>query len=544
MGRRRNTSCRLWVWRSIGSIILFLPALLLLQCAPGANETTRSTGRSRPFTLIETTIEEIHGAYTSGELTARELVQLYLDRIEAYDSSGPEIHSIIRVNPGALEEADRLDALFQTSGLTGPLHGIPVILKDQIDVKGMATTLGSVVFEDYYPDKDAFVVERLREAGAIVLAKAALGELGGGDTHGSLFGSTRNPYALDRTVGGSSGGSAASVAANLGTVSVGQEQYASISRPATWNSIVGMRPTPGLVSRNGVYSGWPRVDATLGPMGRTVADVARFLDVLVGYDSEDPLTARGVGHVPASYTEYLDQEGLRGARIGVLRESIGRGTEPESEDFQKVAEIFDRAIAELKAQGAEIVDPIVIPNLKELLSKRSGSPNEAEEAFQVYMSRSARPPFRTRSEAMQSPDFQNVFQGARNRLQGSSTPEGHYEYLVARNQLESNFLKVMADENLDAVVYKSVEHQPTLIENGVNPPFVNMRGAQHWNTFLVFVPTVAVPAGFTRDQLPVGITFLGRPYDEGTVIKLAYAYEQATHHRRPPESTPALANEP
>ena len=544
MSETRETLRRLQSRNLILVIVLLLPSLLLVQCAPGASETDQGAGESQPFTLIEATIEEIHEAYLSGQLTAHELVQRYLDRIEAYDAAGPEIHSIINVNPGALEEADRLDGLFRTSGLVGPLHGIPVILKDQIDVKGMPTTLGSVVFKDYHPDKDAFVVEKLRAAGAIILAKSSLGEFGAGDAHGSLFGSTRNPYALDRTVGGSSGGSGASVAANLGAIALGQEEYASISRPSTWNSIVGMRPTPGLVSRNGVYSGWPRVAGTLGPMGRTVADVATLLDVLVGYDSEDPLTARGVGHVAGSYADSLDREGLRGARIGVLRESIGNAAEPESEDFQKIAEVFDRAVAELQAHGAEVVDPVVIPDLKELLSKRSGRPNETEEAFQFYMGRSAQPPFRTRAEAMQSPEFQNVFQGARNRLRGSSTPERHYQYLMAREQLELNFLKVMADQNLDAIVYKSVEHQPTLIENGVNPPFVNMKGAQHWNTFLIFVPTVTVPAGYTRDQLPSGITFLGRPYDEGTVIKLAYAYEQATRHRKPPESAPALADEP
>ena len=209
----------------------------------------RGTGA---FHLLEATIDTIQKAYAQGELSARELVQLSLNRIDAYDRNEPDINSIITLNPKALEEADRLDSAFRSSGPVGPLHGVPVILKDQIDARGMPTTLGSVVFKNYFPDRDAFVVENLKKAGEIILAKATLGEMGGGDIHGSLFGSTKNPYDLSRTVGGSSGGPAASVSANFGAVAVGQEAFASIRRPSAWNSIVGMRPTAALVSRSGV----------------------------------------------------------------------------------------------------------------------------------------------------------------------------------------------------------------------------------------------------------------------------------------------------
>ncbi len=419
----------------------------------------------------------------------------------------------------------------------GTLHGIPVILKDQIDAVGMPTTLGSVLFKNFYPDKDAFVVEKLKKAGTIILGKATLGELGGGDTHGSLFGSTRNPYALERTVGGSSGGSAASVSANFATVGVGQEGLASIRRPSTWNSIVGMRTTAGLVSRGGVYSGWPQKAGSLGPMARTVKDLALLLDVMVGYDSEDPLTARGVGHIPESFTAFLDKNGLRGARIGVLREPMGYNSEPDSDDFKQVGEVFDHAIAELRAAGAETVDPIVIPNLNECLAKRAENPTAGEEAFKLYYGRSSNAPFMSRAEAMESPEFAKVFPGAKNRLKTSSDPGKYYMYLIARDELMTNVLKLMADHKLDAIVHKSVEHQPTLIRDGINPPHVNHRGAPHLNTFLIFVPTIAVPAGFTRDGLPAGISFLGRPYTDGQLIRLAYSYEQATHHRRAPAST-------
>ncbi|MFQ5851667.1 MAG: amidase [Candidatus Binatia bacterium] len=493
-----------------------------------------------PFRLLETTIDDIHSAYKSGQLTSHQLVQMYLDRIEAYDKKGPAINAIITLNPKALEEADRLDAAFKASGLLGPLHGIPVIIKDQADAKGMPTTLGSVLFKNYYPDRDAFVVEKLKKAGAIILAKATLGELGGGDTHGSLFGSTRNPYALDRTVGGSSGGSAASVSANFSTVAVGQEGLASIRRPATWNSIAGMRPTAGLVSRGGVYAGWPEIAGSLGPMARTVRDLVTLLDVMVGYDPEDPLTSRGVGRVPDSYTKFLDKNGLKGARIGILRESVGYNSEPDSEDFRKITEVFDKAVSELKVAGAEIVDPIVIPKLKELLAKRAGSYTQAEESFKVFFGRSTNPPFKSREEATRSPDFAQVVRHSQDRWKRSSDATRHYEYLMARNELMINLLKVMADNKLDTIVHKAVEHQPTLISQGVNPPYVDQKGAPSLNTFLVFVPTIVVPAGFTRDNLPAGISFLGRPYDDGTVVKLAYSYEQATHHRRPPASTTPL----
>ena len=492
------------------------------------------------FPLLEATIDAIHQAYKARQLTARQLVQLYLDRIEAYDQTGPAINAIITRNAAALAEADRLDAALVASGFVGPLHGIPVVVKDQADVAGMPTTLGSVLFQHYYPDRDCFVVARLKKAGAIILGKTTLGELGGGDTHGSLFGSTRNPYDLERTVGGSSGGSAACVAANFATVGVAQEGLASIRRPATWNCIVGMRPTAGLVSRGGVYAGWPSVQGSLGPMARTVTDLAKLLDSMVGYDPEDALTARGVGHVPASYTAFLDRHGLQGVRLGIVREAMGFHSEPDSEDFMRITEVFDRAVAALRAAGADIVDPIVIPHLQELLAQRAGSVTDDEEAFQQYFGRSAQPPFASRADAAASPDFARVIRRSQERWQRRPDPGAHYAYLNARDALLTGMLKVMADHRLDAIVHKAVEHQPTRIVDGVNPPFVDQKGAPHLNTFLVFVPSIVVPAGFTRDHLPAGITFLGRPYDDGTMLKLAYAYEQATQHRRPPASTPPL----
>src|SRR5215207_8534740 len=467
------------------------------------------------FHLLETTIDAIQAAYRAGELSARDLVQLYLNRIEVYDKQGPNINAIITIAPDLLEQADRLDAAYGTSGPVGPLHGVPVILKDQLDAKGTPTTLGSILLKDYYPDRDAFVTEKLRRAGAIILGKATLGELGGGDTHGTLFGSTRNPWDLERTAGGSSGGTGAAVSANFAAIGIGQEGFASIRRPAAWNGIAG----------------------SLGPMARTVRDLAILLDVMVGYDPEDPITALGVGKVPATYTASLDPQGLQGARIGVIRESMGRFSEPGTEDFEKVARVFDAAVADLEKAGATLVDPVVIPHLNELLAQRtSGDRGGSEGRWDAYYRRSAKRPFNIMTELLQTPGYKPM--GSMGAVDG----EPSYEHLQARETLMFNIMKAMADHQLDAIVHRSVEHQPTLIRDGVNPPFVNTKGVTHINTFLVYVSSMSVPAGYTSDGLPVGITFLGRGYDEPTILKLAYAYEQATMHRTSPATTRAIAS--
>jgi Asp-tRNA(Asn)/Glu-tRNA(Gln) amidotransferase A subunit family amidase len=318
-------------------------AVAVLFTGPAHAQTTSAS----PFQIVEASIDDIHTAFRSGRLTARQLVQSYLDRINAYDRQGPNINSVITTNPNALAEADRLDAAFRTSGLIGPLHGIAILVKDEIDTAGMPTTLGTVVFKDYRPPKDAFVIDKLRKAGAIILGKATLSEFAAGDAYGSIFGVTRNPYDLERTVGGSSGGSGAALAANFSTVTIGEETFASIRRPAAWNAVVSLRPTPGLVSRTGMWDGYPTVHAQMGPMARTVRDLAKLLDGMVGYDTEDPVTALGVGKVEGSFTKYLDQEALNGARIGILRESIGNHSDSNAPDFKMVDAAFEKNVAEL-----------------------------------------------------------------------------------------------------------------------------------------------------------------------------------------------------
>jgi len=488
--------------------------------------------------LVEITIDGVHEAMRTGRLTARKLVEFYLARIAAYDKAGPAINSIISINAAALDEADALDAKYQASGLTGPLHGIPMVIKDQGDVIGQPTTMGSVLFAGHQPGRDAFALAKLKAAGAIILGKSTLGELGAGDTHGSLFGSTRNVFDFERTAGGSSGGSGAAVSANFCTVGIGQEGFSSIRRPAAWNGIAGMRPTAGLVSRDGIYGGWPSINGSLGPMARNVRDLAILLDTMVGYDAKDPITALGAHRIADSYSAGLNVDAMKGARIGILREPCGYATEPDSDDFKAIDEVFSRAVDELKAQGAEVVDPIVIPNLVELLSKRARSATEDDESFAHYVSGSAAPPFRSRREAMASEVFKGVSRGAQARWAAKPNQDSYHEYIKARDTLMLNLHQVMASLRLDAIVHKAVEHQPTLIAEGLNPPFRDQTGAIHINTFLVFVPSVVVPCGFTRNGLPAGLTFLGRPYDDASMLRYAYAYEQATRHRRSPSLGP------
>jgi amidase len=518
--------------------------LLSALLAAGASHGHAQDRRAAPFQITETTIDDIHAAFKSGKLTSRQLVQGYLDRIAAYDKQGPSINSIITLNDHALEDADRLDAAYRDSGLVGPLHGIPILVKDEIDASGMPTTLGTQVFKDYRPPRDAFAIEKLRKAGAIILGKTTLSEYAAGDTYGSMFGITRNPYDLERTVGGSSGGSGAALAANFSTVAIGEETFASIRRPAGWNGVASLRPTPGLVSRSGMWDGYPSPTAQMGPMARSVRDLAQLLDGLVGYDPEDPVTALGIGMVEGSYTKYLDQRGLEGARIGILRESIGVQSEPESEDFKKVDAVFEKNVAELKAAGAVVIDPIVIPNLKALLARRANNPNNFEAGLKVYLARNPDSHIKSRQDIANSPELAKSFPPTKADQWKNPPPTldaaRYLDYLQAREELMFTVLKVMADNKLDAIVHKTVEHQPTFIKDGINPPYSSNKGVPTWNTFLVYAGSMTVPSGFSTDNLPVGITFFGRPYSEPTLIKLAYAYEQATHHRAPPKTTPAL----
>lgn len=498
------------------------------------------------FRLEEATIGDIHSAFRSGELTCRRLIELYLARIEAYDGAGPELNSIITVNPRALEEAEELDRSFNETGdFVGPLHGVPVLVKDQAETEGITTTFGSVAFADYVPEKDATAVRRLKEAGAVILAKTLLPDFATSwFAFSSAAGESKNPYALDRDPGGSSSGTGAAVAANLGAVGVGEDTGGSIRLPSSFDNLVGVRVTTGLISRAGM-SPLVGFQDTAGPMTRTVQDAALLLDAMVGYDPADPFTtAATVARVPASYADGLSEDGLRGTRIGVLRETFGPGDDPDS---ARVNAVMETAIEDMRGAGAEVVDPVEVPGLQRFV-----------EATALYLQRSkqdidgfleSRPGALSVDELHGSNRFHprlDLFEAIATEAPKKAEDDPYYfRGLAAREEFQRAVLGVMAAEGLDALLFPSVR---------VLPPTREELQAGKW-TVLTFptntliapqanLPAVSVPAGFAEGGVPVGLELVGRPYDEQALLGLAYAYEQATGHRRPPESTPPLPDEP
>lgn len=504
--------------------------VILLCISTGA--CTQEAAEAQPFQLEEATIEDIQQAMKSGKLTAHELVSMYIERIEALDTSGPNLKSILEINPDALDIAQALDAEREEKGARGRLHGIPVILKESIATGDrMQTTAGSAALEGLLAPEDAFIVKRLREAGAIVLAKANLHEFSYGfTTTSSRGGQTLNPYALNRYPGGSSGGTGAAIAANLGAVGIGEDTGGSIRVPASFNSLVGIRPTLGLVSRTGIVPLAPSLDIA-GPMTRTVADAAAVLDAIAGYDPEDPITAASVGKIPRSYTDFLDRDGLRGARIGVLRAFFGT----EDREEQEVSAVIEAAVEELKALGAEIVDPVTIPHLAEILD-RAKYPfqglTEFKFAIRDYLARLGPvAPVRTLEEIIAtgrtSPVVDRVLQLS---VQAKSLDDPQYLETVAvtHRLARQGILVSMAEHDLDALVHPAILRPPARIgeqQLGWEITALSPRAG---------FPSIVVPAGFTKEGLPVGIEFLGREFSEPRLIVLAYSFEQGTNHRRPP----------
>ena len=516
---------------------LRLFAVAVLLAIPG------SLG-AQDFELVEATIEDAHAAMGSGQLTCRSLVQGYLDRIEAYDTAGQPLNSIQHINRRALDEADALDAAMRSDGLVGPLHCIPVLMKDQVETSDMPTTYGSALFQDFMPSRDATIVNRLETAGAVVLAKTTMGEFASRYI-GSAFGVIRNPYDRDRNPSGSSGGTAVGIAANFGMVGIGEDTGGSVRGPAAVLSLVGLRPTLELVSRRGLMPANPTQD-TMGPMTRTVTDAAILLDVIAGYDPEDPITAYSVGRIPETYTASLDADRMRGARIGVLRESMDSRTDPSSDDYRKVKAVIDRAIDDLRSLGAEVVDPFVIPHLETV--RDIGNNFETERAMNDYLGELGNAPITTLHEILLSgvvtPWRATSMMGSVGR---SIDDAGYLEVIQKRETLRLAVLKAMADQELDAIAYATFDHQTTLIPADVetNPdPAADEYG---WGdnrglSPAIGFPALTVPAGFTTDELPIGLEFLSRPFTEEMLFGLGYAYEQATQRRRPPPDTPRIEN--
>ncbi len=402
-------------------------------------------------------------------------------------------------------------------------------MKDNYETVEMPTTAGSVVLAEWRSGRDAFIVRRLREAGAIIVAKSNMHELAYGiESVGSLFGAVRNPYAPDRNPGGSSGGTGAAIAANFAAAGLGSDTCGSIRIPASHNSLVGIRPTQGLTSRAGIVPLAHTQDIG-GPIARSVTDVALVLDAIVGYDPADPASAEGVGRVPSSYTAGLEADGLGGARIGVLAELFG--ADPLD---QEVAAVVRAALAEMRGQGATIAD-VTIPDLSKLLAGASVIREELKYDLDAYLAAAPRPPVRTLREIIDSGRFHPIL---KERLAGAQSVEApdtkdYLAKLARRQVIRTAALKAMADQRLDALAYPTIRRKAALVgesQAGSNCSLSATSG----------LPAISVPGGFTPDGLPVGVELLGRAFDEPTLLKLAYAFEQATHHRRPPASTPPL----
>ena len=525
-----------------------LPLFLAGIKAVATAQTPVATAGPGAFHLLEAKIDDIHAAFESGRITCREVVGLYLKRIEAYNQSGPRLNAVQTVNPHAMQEAEWLDAAFKSSGPVGPLHCIPVLVKDQVETSDMRTTYGSAVFKDFVPQRDATIVVKMRKAGAVVLGKTTMGEYAYGYVS-SASGVIRNAYDPRRNASGSSGGTGSGIAANFATVGIGEDTGGSIRGPAAVNSLVGLRPTLPLVSRFGMMPASPSTD-TLGPIARTVKDAAILLGVIAGYDPNDPVTAYSVGRVPASYTTFLAKEGLKGARLGILREPVDPKTDPNSDDYKKVRAVADRAIADLRMLGAEVVDPVTIPDLKERVKKMyDNNVFETEQATNNYLAQHPNAPVKTLREIVMSG---KVAPWRATKLMsniGKSTDDiGYLQVLLVREETRELVLKLMADNKLDAVVYATFDHQPTPIGDDVltnpNPQDMYGLGNNRYLSAALRFPAMTVPAGFTTDALPVGIEFMGRLFSEPTLFKLAYAYEQGTLNRKPPVTTPPLRGEP
>ncbi len=492
---------------------------------------------AQSFEVEEATIAGVHAAMRSGELTCEGLVRHYLNRIAMYQNRPPRLNAIANVNPHALSEARQLDAVFTEEGPRGPLHCIPVLLKDQVETSDMPTTYGSVLFKDFVPRHDATIVTRLKDAGAIILAKTNMGEFASRYV-GSGFGVIRNPYDRTRNPSGSSGGTGVGIAVNLGMVGIGEDTGGSIRGPSAVHALVGLRPTLELVSRFGMMPANPTTD-TMGPMTRTVTDAALVLDVIAGYDPRDPVTARSVGRIPESYAAGLEPDALAGARIGVIRTPMDRRVGRTMEGFRQVRARVDAAVAEMRGLGAEVIDLFTIRGIDEVNEIFNLNSFETEEATNAYLAEHRNAPYQTLAAILLTGQVNPWRARGLADLLGKTTRDpGYLEYLLARDRMRVTVLKTMADLDLDALVYATFDHPPTEIaadvEQNPQPRDRYGLGDNRLISPLTGFPAITVPAGFTPDGLPVGIEFMGRPFTEAMLLGFAYAYEQGTNHRRPP----------
>lgn len=503
------------------------------------------SGTTDGFDPIEASASEIRSGYLTERFTVRSVVTTYLDRILTYE---PELESIITVNPEILERADELDAALESDGPVGPLHGIPVILKDNNDTADMPTTAGAVILQDFVPPEDATLVEKIRDAGGIILAKANLHEFAFSyDSISSLGGVTRNPYDVERSAGGSSSGSGAAIAANFGVLSTGTDTGGSVRVPAAANCLVGLRPSTGLISRSGIIP-LSLTDDTAGPMTRTVAEAALMTDTMAGYDPDDPVTAESEGRTPHAdgkqYTDYLNESGLEEARIGVYRDYVGPGTygdEPDDdldeavvEDAHDVAAVFDQALADIEKAGGTVVDPVESPPSDLVFAANVDTEMEFNRDINDYLAELGDDAPADLAEIVASDEYSPAnCPTIREREEvDEDAVDENLDYLQKLNRvsdLQQFVLSTMIEHDLDAIVYPALTQSAPLIDS--DEPW----GANAQLTPALDFPSMTVPAGFADGtSMPVGIEFMGRKFDEARLFELTYAYEQATQHRQPP----------
>ncbi len=488
------------------------------------------------FQIEETTIGDIHAAYKAHTLTAEALVAAYIDRINKIDKAGPTINSIISVNPKALEAAKELDAEFAKTGkFRGPLHGIPIVVKDQVETKDVMTTFGSAAQDGYIPKDDATAIKKLKAAGAIILAKTAMPDYATSwFAFCSMIGETKNPYVLSRDPGGSSGGTAAAVSANLATVGVGEDTGGSIRLPSSFSNLVGVRVTPGLISRNGMS---PLVvfQDTAGPMARTVRDAAILLDSMVGYDPTDEYTVAAItaGH-KGSYVDALDTGSMKGATLGVVRNVFGDSSNPEAAAVNRVVE---KTLATIKSAGAKLVD-IEIPNVMDHIIETSLYLTHSRHDINKFLA--ARPTLPTGSlEAVkESGKFDPTLDLLIDIFEGPKKPEDDPEYfqkLAARDRFQRLVLGIMGKNQLDALIFPCVQVLP--------PTKKDIRAGKHkclefpTNTLIAsqtWMPSICVPAGFSEEGIPVGVEIVVPPYHEPELFRLGAGFEAVTKNRKAP----------
>ena len=491
------------------------------------------------FRVEEATIAQIQSALRDGSLTCRSLVERYLARIDAHDKQGAALNAIVMTNPDALTIAGDLDRRFRQSGPVGPMHCVPVLVKDNYETIDMPTTAGSLSLKGMMTGADAFVVKRLRDAGAVMIARSNMAEFAFSpvETVNSILpGYTRNPYDTSRVTAGSSGGSAAGAAANFAAIALASDTGDSIRGPAAHQALVGLRSTMGLVSRSGVVPLNLGADIA-GAVTRTVADTAAVLQVIAGPDPADPVTASGRDHVAVNYAASLRADGLKGARIGVLHQAYDTPTLDRDVDA-----VFKGALGELRNLGAEVVDPVEVAGLDEMRRGQGGGCNQFKYDLNRYLARLGdRAPMHSLEEIITSRRFHPSIQARLESGQAADEVPGETPACKSRDafreKLRAGVLALMDSAQLDALAYPTWSNPPRLIGD------LNTPGGDNSQLFSPSTgfPAITVPMGFTRGgTLPAGLQLFGRPWSEPTLLKLAYAYEQATHHRRPPASTPPL----